>query len=674
MMKQKSHTPFTSVLVANRGEIALRIMKTARKLGLGTVAVYSRVDEFSAHVAYADQAVLIGEGPVATSYLSIDKILEAAQASGAEAIHPGYGFLSENADFAHAVQAGGLVFIGPSAQAIEAMGNKASAKRRMQAANVACIPGYEGEDQSDQALQAAATEIGFPLMVKAAMGGGGRGMRLVQAPDDLAASLSLARAEAKSAFGSDTLILERAIMDARHVEVQIFADRTGHTIHLGERDCSLQRRHQKIIEEAPSPAVSDQLRARMGGAAVQAARAVNYEGAGTVEFLLDAKGDFYFLEMNTRLQVEHPVTEMITGLDLVEMQLKVARGDDLGLTQSDVKLTGHAIEARIYAEEPTRGFLPSSGAITLWQMGKSDGDGVRVDSGVKTGQVVSSFYDPMLAKVIAHGKTREQARCSLLAALGTSAVFGLQSNRDFLIELLQSDGFGAGNATTDFIAETFGEDGPQPRPLPFETIATAAALAFQMLQKQARATSGMGIDALLGWGSPGHLTSRIKLGWGDEILDIGLTARRDGTLVIKQGEARAEAQFTADDLRVNGLRCQITAFQMTEDWVHLATSDRQVSFRRIRSAQKLTRHKDGASVLAPMHGALVAVNVQVGDHVNKGDPLVVLEAMKMQHELLALADGTVRALKFDTGAQVRAGDLLVELDLGGERGAQKPKL
>jgi geranyl-CoA carboxylase alpha subunit len=659
-MARMTKTPFASVLVANRGEIALRIMKTARKLGLATVAVYTRADALCPYVAYGDQTVLIGDGPVGSSYLSIEKILAAARETNAEAIHPGYGFLSENADFARAVRAAGLVFIGPSAQAIDAMGNKAEAKRRMQAADVTCIAGYDGADQSESALTAAADELGFPLMIKAAMGGGGRGMRLVQARDDLAATLSLARTEARAAFGSDELILERAIMAARHVEVQIFADRTGHTIHLGERDCSLQRRHQKIIEEAPSPAVSDQLRARMGAAAVQAARAVGYEGAGTVEFLLDASGEFYFLEMNTRLQVEHPVTEMITGLDLVELQFRAARGDDLGLTQSDVEVHGHAIEARIYAEEPTRGFMPSSGAISWWQMGDET---VRVDGGVGAGAVVSSFYDPMLAKVIAHGETREQARCMLLAALGKSAVFGPQSNRDFLIEILQSDEFQAATTTTDFITETFGVDGPEPRALSFETIATAAALTYRAMQNQAYAASDMRIDALLGWGSSGRLTSRIRLGLTDEVLDIGLTATRDGALSVRQGEARAEVRFSGEDLRVNGRLCAVSAFQMTEDWVHLATPSLQVSFRRIRSAQKLTPRDDAANLYAPMHGALVAVNVELGAHVNRGDRLVVLEAMKMQHELLAGANGIVRALQCKAGTQVRAGDLLVELDL-----------
>ena len=407
-------TRFSSILIANRGEIACRVIRTARALGYRTIAVYSEADAGAPHTQLADEAVCIGPAPVGESYLVAEKILNAAKQSGAEAVHPGYGFLSENAGFARACEDAGLVFIGPTPDAIDLMGNKAEAKRRMIVAGVPCVPGYEGKDQSDEVLLAEADKIGFPVMIKAAAGGGGRGMRLVHAKGDLAGAIRLARSEAENAFGSGELILEKAIIRPRHVEVQVFADTQGNTIYLGERDCSVQRRHQKVVEEAPCPVMTPDLRARMGAAAVEAARSISYRGAGTVEFLLDAKGAFYFLEMNTRLQVEHPVTEEITGLDLVALQIQVAQGEPLGITQDGVRLNGHAIEVRLYAEDPAQGFLPATGPVDLWLPGS--GAGIRVDSGIRSGQDISPFYDPMLAKIIAHGETREIARRRLIEA------------------------------------------------------------------------------------------------------------------------------------------------------------------------------------------------------------------------------------------------------------------
>ena len=444
---------FKSILVANRGEIAVRVMRTAQALGYKTIAVYSEADANAPHVQMADDAVLIGPGPVGQSYLDMDRILAAAKETGAQAIHPGYGFLSEKADFARACEAEGLVFIGPSAEAIDLMGNKAAAKRRMIAADVPCVPGYEDADQSDDVLIAAAKTIGYPIMVKAAAGGGGRGMRLVDDAKGLPGALASARSEALNAFGSDELILEKAIIRPRHVEFQIFADSLGNVIHLGERDCSVQRRHQKVVEEAPCPVMTDDLRARMGAAAVEAARSIDYRGAGTIEFLLDDAGEFYFLEMNTRLQVEHPVTEMITGLDLVGLQIQVAEGHPLGLTQDDIKLSGHAIEVRLYAEDTTQDFLPCTGTIDLWQ--PAVGEGLRFDAGIESGQDVSPFYDPMIAKVIAWGETREVARHRLIEALEDTVLFGLTTNLGFLIDILGKQAFAKGEATTGFIADEF---------------------------------------------------------------------------------------------------------------------------------------------------------------------------------------------------------------------------
>ena len=422
-------TPFNSVLIANRGEIACRIMRTAKAMGLRTIAVYSEADSDAPHVKMADQAYLLGPAPVGESYLLGDKIIEAAKATNTGAIHPGYGFLSENSGFAKACADAGLIFIGPEPDAIDLMGDKAKSKRRMIKAGVPCVPGYQGEVQDDGTLLKKSQSIGFPIMVKAAAGGGGRGMRFVDDPKDLPTAIKDARSEAANAFGSDVLILERAVQRPRHVEIQVFADRYGNTVHLGERDCSVQRRHQKVLEEAPCPVMTSDLRAAMGAAAVKAAKDIGYVGAGTVEFMLDGSGEFFFLEMNTRLQVEHPVTEMITGLDLVALQINVASGQELGLTQDDINLNGHAIEARLYAEDPTADFLPATGPIH--RCSPASGPGIRIDSGIKTGGEVSPFYDPMLAKVIAFGETREIARRRLVEALKDTVFFGTKTNKAF---------------------------------------------------------------------------------------------------------------------------------------------------------------------------------------------------------------------------------------------------
>ncbi|MCF6321796.1 MAG: acetyl-CoA carboxylase biotin carboxylase subunit, partial [Rhizobiaceae bacterium] len=454
-MKKRS-TTINSILIANRGEIAVRIIKTAKAMGIGTIAVYSDVDQDARHVKEADDAFLIGPAPATQSYLSIDNVIAAAQKSGADAIHPGYGFLSENAAFARACDDAGIIFIGPSPQAMEIMGNKAAAKARMIENKIGCVPGYNGKEQSDEVFASAAQDIGYPLMVKAANGGGGRGMRLVENSGDLATALEQARGEALSAFGSGELILEKLVTRAHHIEFQILGDMHGNIIHLGERDCSLQRRHQKVIEEAPSPAIDEALRAEMGKVAVAAARSVSYEGAGTVEFLLDEGGDYYFLEMNTRLQVEHPVTEMITGIDLVEWQIRIARGEVLSLTQDDVTISGHAIEARFYAEDPEKNFMPSTGKIESWI--EPAAENIRVDSGIVSGDEITPHYDAMVAKIIAHGPTREDARLSLARALDRTTLFGINHNKAFLGELLGREEFIAGSATTALIDQAYGEE------------------------------------------------------------------------------------------------------------------------------------------------------------------------------------------------------------------------
>ncbi len=444
---------FSRILIANRGEIACRIIETAKRLDIQTVAVYSEADANARHTRMADEAILIGPPPATDSYLSIAKIVEAARKSGAEAIHPGYGFLSENADFARACADAGIVFIGPDPDTIALMGNKAAAKRYMIAAGVPCIPGYEAEDQSDNALIAAAEGIGFPIMVKAAAGGGGRGMRLVAKPEKLLKALKTARSEAERSFGSPELILEKAIIEPRHIEIQVFGDNHGNAVHMFERDCSIQRRHQKVIEEAPSPAVSAELRDKMGTTAATAAKTIGYSGAGTFEFLLDREGDFYFLEMNTRLQVEHPVTECITGLDLVEWQLRVAAGEPLPLTQEKISLKGHAIEARLYAEDPEKKFLPRVGVLNKWR--PAEGIGIRTDHGLVDGYEVTPYYDAMIAKVIGFGETRAAAQANIIRALDSTVDDGLVTNRHFLKECVSHPAFTDGNATTGFIDSYF---------------------------------------------------------------------------------------------------------------------------------------------------------------------------------------------------------------------------
>ncbi len=521
---------FDKLLIANRGEIAMRIIRTARELGLRTVAVYSTPDAHAPHVRLADEAVHIGPATSAESYLNIDKIIDACRRTGAQAVHPGYGFLSEQAPFARRLEEEDLVFVGPPADAIEAMGDKAKAKAMMIDADVPCVPGYHGEDQSDERFAREAAEIGFPLMVKAAAGGGGRGMRLVHQAEDLQAALDSAKSEATNAFGSGELLLERAVMNPRHVEVQVFADTHGEVIHLGERDCSIQRRHQKVVEEAPSPAMTAELRAQMGAAAVAAARAVGYVGAGTVEFLLGDDGSFYFLEMNTRLQVEHPVTELITGTDLVAWQLSVAMGGHMPMAQEDLVLNGHAIEARLYAEDPTQEFLPQTGRIHLWR--PPEGPGVRVDDGVTTGYEITPHYDPMIAKIIASGPNRDVARRRLARALEDCVVLGAITNRAFLVDCITHEVFADGEATTAFIGRAFDSGYTAPTPTRAQR-AIAAALLAELRGDEANVSGSFGR-----WSSKGATSAlmRLDLSTDEEEIVARLTGHKAGVWEVTFGE------------------------------------------------------------------------------------------------------------------------------------------
>jgi geranyl-CoA carboxylase alpha subunit len=660
-------TRFTSVLIANRGEIACRVIRTAKAQGYRTVAVYSDADAEAPHVQMADEAVHIGPSPVNESYLVQDNILAAAKSSGAEAIHPGYGFLSENAEFARACEAAGLIFIGPGPEAIHLMGNKAQAKRRMINVKVPCVPGYEGEDQSDTALLREGAKIELPLMVTAAAGGGGRGMRLVHQEDELANAIKLARAEASSAFGNDELILEKAIVRPRHVEVQVFGDSHGNTVHLGERDCSVQRRHQKVIEEAPCPVMTDALREEMGAAAVAAARDIDYRGAGTVEFLLDESGKFYFLEMNTRLQVEHPVTELITGMDLVALQLQVAQGEPLGFTQADVTLSGHAIEVRLYTEDPSQDFLPTSGPVDLWS--PPEGPGVRVDSGICSGQDISPFYDPMVAKIIASGPTREVARLRLIEALKETVLFGTCHNRDFLVACLENECFAAGQATTAFIAEEFAQ-GEITEWLPdFSDSAVAAVLELELQYRELHDSSVLVAPQLRDWSSASPLVSRKQYVQGEQVHDLSVSPlgnRRyrvsdaDNSLVI---ELLSLEDSTAQ-VAINDSQHRVRYHRALEDCLYLSIDGRAGQYRdMIRLDGSVDASGGSGRIVAPMHGLLLEVRVAAGDKVETGQTLAVLEAMKMHYEIVADAAGEVSEVIAVAGTQVAADDLLIAIEV-----------
>ena len=661
---------FNSILIANRGEIACRVIRTAKKLGYRTVAVYSDADAGAPHVQLADDAVRIGPGPVSESYLVPELILQAAASSGAESIHPGYGFLSENGAFAKAVETAGLVFIGPSREAIDVMGNKAESKRRMIEAGVPCVPGYEGYDQSDKTLLTEGLKIDLPLMVKAAAGGGGRGMRLVHDQADLASAIKLARAEAEGAFGSGELILEKAIIKPRHVEIQVFADTMGNTVHLGERDCSVQRRHQKVVEEAPCPVMTPELREKMGQSAIDAAKSVNYRGAGTVEFLLDDSGFFYFLEMNTRLQVEHPVTELITGLDLVALQIKVAQGEPLGLSQADINLEGHAIEVRLYTEDPSQDFLPASGPVDLWA--PASGVGVRVDDGISTGQAISPFYDPMVAKVIGYGPTREAARLRLIGALKETILFGTPNNKDFLIQCLEKQSFIDGAATTAFIAEEFSDAALQVQLVSFADSAVAATLELCLENKGHFQKSLLVSSQLQNWTIASAMVSRKQYQFDDTIHDLSISPVNTSIDTYQVSGSAAEQaavvqvlsmQANSAVVLLDGVKLVAQFMWLKRGQMHCSIQGRGAFFKDLIILDgAVDEAVGGGRVIAPMHGLLLEVLVKPGDQVTRGQTLAVLEAMKMHYEIQAEIDGIVSEVTAVAGKQVAADDVLIEIN------------
>ncbi len=656
-------THFSKVLIANRGEIACRVIKTARNLGYQTVAVYSDADRKARHVLLADEAVYLGNSPVGESYLHQEKILQAIEKSGADAVHPGYGFLSENESFARALEAKGIVFIGPPASAIALMGSKRESKLAMIEAGVPCVPGYQGNEQDPKVLIEEAMKVGLPVMLKASAGGGGRGMRLVEEKEALAEAIQTACSEARNAFGSDEMIIERAVMRPRHIEIQVFADSHGNCISLGERDCSVQRRHQKVIEEAPSPAVSEELRQTMGQAAVRAAQACDYVGAGTVEFLLDSSGEFYFLEMNTRLQVEHPVTEMVTGLDLVEWQLRVASGEVLPLSQEQVQSNGHAIEVRLYAEDPANGFLPQTGDLLRFDIPELDH--CRIDHGVIAGQQVTPFYDPMLAKLIAWGPDRETARRKLSRIVKHSQILGMTTNQGFLGEALNADDFVKGEATTALIGEWFT---PELRDSlgalkPEQWILSAALLKLADSSSEGAVKLPRGFRNSIAFPTQ----CQLSIGEQDELLELLLNKVAHGVKV--EGQALGEAvELTI--LSWDGEQCVYEIAGVTRRQGYLKAgqsvylSAAQGSVRLEDTTLRPPQLADGAGsgkLKAPMDGAVVTITVKEGDAVTRGQTIAVIEAMKMEHPLKADVDGTIQAIHTELGSQVKGRQLLVEI-------------
>ncbi len=656
---------FDSILVANRGEIALRVLRSAQQQGYRTIAVYSEADARSPHVQMADEAVMIGPAPVRESYLDMDKVLEAARLTGAQAIHPGYGFLSENAAFARACSKAGIVFIGPSPEAIEVMGNKAASKRRMLDAGVPCIPGYQDEDQSDEALMSAARDIGVPIMVKAAAGGGGRGMRLVESLDDLPVALASARSEAENAFGSAELILEKAVLRPRHVEIQVFGDEQRNVIHLGERDCSVQRRHQKVVEEAPCPVMTEALREAMGAAAVNAAKSIHYVGAGTVEFLLDADNNFYFLEMNTRLQVEHPVTEMITGQDLVAMQLRVAHGYPLPLVQEEVSLTGHAMEVRLYAEDPANDFLPATGTASVWS--PAGGEGIRIDHGLLEGQDISPFYDPMVAKIIAWGEDRDIARRRLLRALQATTLLGVPSNREFLIDVLGKTAFAEGSATTAFIAEHYTDQPPVQNVPSALHLALAASLLYRAALSESRSVAVSVLPGIEGYSGARALRNHYRFGEEDKAVDVYLDEVSPGDYQIQIADQLLMVSWVDEDK--SSVRVSCDGVQLTAQYSLPARGTVQVQLRgmvaTMTNALAFTRGDEAAggsgTIVAPMHGNLMSLLVSVGDRVEAGQDVAVMEAMKMEHRLCSPVAGEVVSVYASEGEQIASAAVVLEI-------------
>ena len=684
---------FKKILIANRGEIACRVAATCARMAVKTVAVYSDSDARAKHVSSCDEAVHVGGSAPKDSYLRWDRILAAAKASGAEAVHPGYGFLSENEEFAQACMDAGLVFIGPPPSAIKAMGLKAESKNLMGKAGVPLVPGYHGADQDPALLQREADAIGYPVLIKASAGGGGKGMRVVEAAEDFAAALASCKREATNSFGDDAVLIEKYVQRPRHIEIQVFGDAHGNYVYLFERDCSVQRRHQKVLEEAPAPGLSEVMRAQMGDAAVAAARAVNYVGAGTVEFIVEQAPDgsmtFYFMEMNTRLQVEHPVTEAITGLDLVEWQLRVACGEKLPLTQGELQINGHAIEARICAENPDRNFLPATGVLVTYGLpdcthfGQAE-NGVRVDSGVRQADAISPFYDSMIAKLIVHGATREEALARLDEALSKVHIVGLSTNVQFLRHVVASESFAKANLDTALIPREAATLFNQEKVGGAFAVAAAVAQTVLAERQGAEQMALAAVDGWLdpwaqrdGWRSSGLAVRRFDFEFHGKACSADLTYLHDGALQlavhgradgVTAGDPVAvtgllDAAFAGDaiDIRFNGQRQSLKVYQ-TGDVAHVFGVNGATQITIIDAlAHAGDGHSDAGRLTAPMPGKLVSFSVKVGDPVTKGQPLAIMDAMKMEHTIASPVVGVVSELLYSPGDQVAEGAELLKL-------------
>ncbi|MCD6008701.1 acetyl/propionyl/methylcrotonyl-CoA carboxylase subunit alpha [Halomonas sp. IOP_31] len=669
-----------TLLIANRGEIACRVIRTARRLGLKSVAVYSDADANARHVREADEAIRIGPAAARESYLNVDAVIEAARRTGADAIHPGYGFLSENADFVAACEAAGVIFVGPPASAIAAMGDKSAAKARMDTAGVPLVPGYHGDEQADEHLQAEAERIGYPVLLKASAGGGGKGMRVVERGADFQVALDGCRRESRAAFNDDRMLIEKYLTQPRHVEVQVFCDSHGNGVYLFERDCSVQRRHQKVLEEAPAPGMNEPLRREMGEAAVRAAQEIGYVGAGTVEFLLNADGSFYFMEMNTRLQVEHPVTEMITGEDLVEWQLRVAAGLALPKSQNELTISGHAFEARLYAEDPEQDFLPATGTLSRFALDFTgaglDPSQVRLDSGVEANDAVSMHYDPMLAKLIVHGDDRDQALATLNRALAALDVSGVVTNRAFLLRLASHPAFAGAELNTRFI-EHHEQALFAPTALDEADYARAALVALDCLHSEADDDSpwqrrdGWRLNApaclRVALAAPAHGRDAADSEAIVTVLAEREASRGDWQLTVRERRFNGNLQRLAGDsvaLTLDGHRRRLLARRDNDSHGETlvladAHGEKRLAWRRLDAVDH-GQHEVDATLTAPMHGTVVALLVEPGQSVEKGTPLMVMEAMKMEHTLTAPADGAVEAFHFAAGDTVGQGDVLLE--------------
>jgi len=654
---------FDKILVANRGEIARRVLRTLREMGIASVAVYSDADQEAPHVREADEAVRIGPAPSRDSYLDMAAVIAAAVKVGAQAVHPGYGFLAENAVFAERCAEAGLTFIGPPVDAIQRMGSKIGAKAIMVEAGVPTIPGFTAAGLSDDAIAAEAVKLGLPVLIKASAGGGGKGMRIVREAAVFAESLAAARRESASSFGDDTLLIERYFDSPRHIEVQIFGDSHGNVIHCFERECSIQRRFQKVIEEAPSPVVNEDLRARMGAAAVAAGKAIGYVGAGTVEFLVDGAGKFYFLEVNTRLQVEHPVTEAITGLDLVRMQILAAQGEPLAVAQNDVRLSGHALEARLYAEDASKDFLPATGRVALWEPAALPG--LRYDSGVETGTEISVHYDPLIAKIIAYGATRDEALDRLISALRRLAVAGLVTNREFLLSVLAHPEFRAGKLDTHFIDRHLPASARQPQ-VDAATLHRHAVVAAMYDHEHRRAEGGPLPPSIpSGWRNNRWRPQDAEFHAGETPVRVEYVAYEGGAFDVQVADAMERTRALVSGFDGTGLVVELDGvrrrFRVATDGgrIFVHGPDGTTELTRVARFQLSRAEELAGGCVAPMTGIIRKVNVSVGDEVAEGAVLLVLEAMKMEHQLVTHSCGTVREVRVEVGQMVDPDDVLV---------------